>query len=571
MYLKTIFTILIIVCAFLIVPKAKAFTATGTAESAIRDIGTGATWKEMVWTASTTASSTITLKVRTGTTSDMVSATAWDSCLNVTNGADISANSCVHDGERFVQYYALLSCDYATTSEFVSPELLDVEIRYGAVGFLYSSAFDSLAADTVLSAVRWNETKPGGSDVLVQLRTSADEASWTAWQGPGGSEASYFTDPSGGEALPPLLRDGSGERYFQYRSLLLSGGTDLPVLSDITLDFQAIEPAISTVSPGFAGSNASGTLAIQISGSNFFYGATVAVESGGVSFAMSGVVVSADTINFNLDTALLSGGPARIVVTNPNNTSAIWNNFYVNEYVGTYVSLARELPNLSFGSLTWTAVATSATASVGLKIRTSGTSDMSGALPWTACPWVASGTDISALSGVADGARYIQYKAEFRILYATTTGYYSPELLDVNLDYDRIAATGTLVSSPFDSGTEANAWRLLTWTESVPAGTDISFQIRTAPDASGAPGTWSEWKGPYESDGWYGHADGAGGINISHNDGVADRWSQYSIRLESSGASSPVLSDLNLEYGDKSYSVEIIKDNTIFKDGTGFR
>jgi hypothetical protein len=176
---------------------------------------------------------------------------------------------------------------------------------------------------------------------------------------------------------------------------------------------------------------------------------------------------------------------------------------------------------------------------------------------------------------VADGARYIQYRAELRRVYgASSVGSLDdalPELWDVNLDYARIAATGTLVSSPFDSGTDANAFRKLSWTENVPAGGDAVFQLRTAPDAAGMPGSWSGWFGPYDNAGWYGHPDGAGGIFIGANDGVLDRWVQYRVELSSAGDGTPILADLTLEYGDKAYSVEIIKDNVIFREGTGFR
>ena len=30
----------------------------------------------------------------------------------------------------------------------------------------------------------------------------------------------------------------------------------------------------------------------------------------------------------------------------------------------------------------------------------------------------------------------------------------------------------------------------------MPAGTDVRFKLRTAPDSGGAPGTWTAWYGP---------------------------------------------------------------------------
>lgn len=563
---KKILPILLFLIAVFLAPKAAdAATATGTIESEIFDAGVGVNWKEMSWTASTSASSTITMKVRTGTTSNLAWAADWDSCSAVSSGADISGNACVTDGERYAQYYALLSNEYSGTSTFASPELYGVEIAYEAAGILVSSPYDTLADDTELSEVRWGETLPASTDILIQLRTSADASAWTAWLGPDGTADDYFTDASGGESLPAVFSDASGERYFQYRVVLDSGGADLPVLSDITIDYSAAVPVVNSADPAYAWSNASGTISVALSGANFASGWTVSVESGGSTFTPDDRNGSGDSISFSLDTGQLFGGPAAITITNPNGASVTYNDFYINQYRGTYVSEAKELPNLYFNAISWNAVET-ATSSVTLKVRTDSASDMSGATAWSACADAASGTDISANACVADGERYVQYRADLRATYGTSTDYYTPELLDVTLGYARYAASGTLSSSYYDTGSAVNAWRLLSWTETLPAGTDILLQLRTAPDSAGSPGTWSAWYGAYEAGGYYRDSTGASGVYLDYTDGANDQWLQYRAILESDGAAAPILSDISLDYGDKTYSDVIIKDGTIIND-----
>ncbi|MEA3398229.1 MAG: IPT/TIG domain-containing protein [Patescibacteria group bacterium] len=550
--------------------ESRATTATGTIVSQIKDTGVGPNWGEISWTASTTASSSITMKIRTATTSDMSSAADWAGCNAIASGTDISSNNCVTDGQCYLQYRAYFSADYATATEFVSPELYEVVIKYEATGILTSSAYNTLADDTIINQARWGETKPAGTDALVQLRTSADGSSWSVWMGSDGTAEDYFTDPLGGESIPAALSDGANDQYLQYRVILDSGGVDLPVLSDITIDYQSEVPVITSVSPGFAGSNASGTVVFTISGSDFKSGSTVKLVSSGVEISGTEVSAGANEISCQFDLSSAFGGLADIVVTNPNTAADTWSDFYINEYQGVYISQAKDVPNLYFNVLSWTA-ATSATSSVSFKIRTDAKSDMSGATAWASCDAAVNGADISGNNCVSDGQRYAQYRVALSAVYGTSTGWLTPELGEATLGYARYAASGTLVSSPYDTGSAANALSLISWSESAPAGTDVLFQIRAAPDSSGVPGTWSDWFGLYAADGYYRNPGGQGGIYLGQTDGAGDQWLQYRARLESAGDMVPVLSDITINYGSKQYSETIINDNVILKDSVIFR
>ena len=95
------------------------------------------------------------------------------------------------------------------------------------------------------------------------------------------------------------------------------------------------------------------------------------------------------------------------------------------------------------------------------------------------------------------------------------------------------AKQAELVSSPFDSADSGTVLSRITWTEVLETGTDVKFQLRTAPDNEGSPGTWGSWLGPTGTDDYY--TDPAGGetINPTHSDTTDDQWYQYKAILTS--------------------------------------
>ena len=81
----------------------------------------------------------------------------------------------------------------------------------------------------------------GGTDVKFQLRTALDlsgsPGTWTSWLGPDGTSATYFTDPTGGEAMPSAFTSGGDDQWVQYKVFMTSTGLNTPTLSDITLTY----------------------------------------------------------------------------------------------------------------------------------------------------------------------------------------------------------------------------------------------------------------------------------------------------------------------------------------------
>ncbi len=211
------------------------------------------------------------------------------------------------------------------------------------------------------------------------------------------------------------------------------------------------------------------------------------------------------------------------------------NNIYEYPSSGTFTSSVADLgQTAAFTTLNYT-VSTSASTTITIDIRAGNTAVPDGT--WTA--WqtnISNGGDISAL----DGNRYVQYRSNLSTIDSALT----PFLNDVTINYQSYPASQTLISSPYDTSDNVTAISQISWTENLPAGTDIKFQIRTAPDSSGP---WTDWLGPSGTSDYYTDPSGGETINPTQSDGVNDRWIQYKAFL-SGGLYTPTLSDVSLSY-----------------------
>ena len=210
---------------------------------------------------------------------------------------------------------------------------------------------------------------------------------------------------------------------------------------------------------------------------------------------------------------------------------------------GSFVSGVITISNTQFASINWTAILPSGT-SLEIKARSATDANMSDASDWSSCSALTNGQDLSDSDCVTDGNDYVQYQVTF----ASTSPIYTPSFNAIEFNY--LAYTqGTLISSPYNSSDAANILASLAWTETVPANTEIKFQIRTAPDNAGSPGTWSDWLGPSSSTDYYVDPNGGETINSLHTDSANDQWVQYKVYLESTnGKNTPALLSTSLTY-----------------------
>lgn len=206
-----------------------------TFTSAVIDTGSGVpNWNNLSWTSS--QGQTISLKVRTGASVAAVNAAVWGSATTTspTSLATLGAQA----GHRYIQYQATLS----TADNTQTPSLDSLTFtydKYVASQTLTSSPYNSNDLADILVKMKWTENLPAGTDATFQVRTSPDGSSWTSWVGPGGTSATSFTDPAGGETMPNVVSNASGDQWIQYKVTLASDGGATPTLSDATMVYVA--------------------------------------------------------------------------------------------------------------------------------------------------------------------------------------------------------------------------------------------------------------------------------------------------------------------------------------------
>ncbi|OGH58927.1 MAG: hypothetical protein A2725_04235 [Candidatus Magasanikbacteria bacterium RIFCSPHIGHO2_01_FULL_33_34] len=105
-------------------------------------------------------------------------------------------------------------------------------------------------------------------------------------------------------------------------------------------------------------------------------------------------------------------------------------------------------------------------------------------------------------------------------------------------------SNGYFLSSAFDTGILLCKVQVIEWDETQPSGSDIQVQIRTAPDSSGSPGTWSNWYGATGSGTYFTNPFG-NLIPSSLND---NQWIQYRVELTGDSVDTPILQEIRINY-----------------------
>ena len=219
--------------------------------------------------------------------------------------------------------------------------------------------------------------------------------------------------------------------------------------------------------------------------------------------------------------------------------------------VGTFVSQVIDTGhrNVSWGNFGWTTAQTENTQIV-FKARTSNNSDMSGATDFSSCDPIATVSSANVASSAAmagnncvhAGDRYVQYQATL----STSSSLETPEIQDVMVEFNYYSA-GTLTSSPFDSASSGNAMARLNWTENLPEGTDVKFQVATSPDNV----TYTDFLGPDGTTSSYFTDPSVSSSDMPEvfKQGEDDQYFKYKVYLSTSdGDQTPTLSDVTTYY-----------------------
>ncbi|TAN33428.1 hypothetical protein EPN28_02670, partial [Patescibacteria group bacterium] len=167
------------------------------------------------------------------------------------------------NNNRYFKYKAYLQ----TASTTVSPALYNVTLNYSTYstsGNVTSSIYDSADPTNVIANIKWTTTtQPTGTAIKFQLRSASTTAllSSATFVGPDGTANTYFTDPTGAENTTTTMRDGVGDRYFQYKVFLTSDGTNTPTLDRVQVTYVVnASPEVQNVT---AVANSDGTVSIS--------------------------------------------------------------------------------------------------------------------------------------------------------------------------------------------------------------------------------------------------------------------------------------------------------------------
>ena len=111
--------------------------------------------------------------------------------------------------------------------------------------------------------------------------------------------------------------------------------------------------------------------------------------------------------------------------------------------------------------------------------------------------------------------------------------------------------SGSLISSAFNMSDQSPV-QVIEWdetTNSCSPTCNVRFQIQTAPNNGGVPGTWtSTWSGPDGDDGdeddWFDTPTGEQ-IPVAFNN---DQWVRYRVELSGDGNETPILNEVRVNY-----------------------
>ncbi len=155
---------------------------------------------------------------------------------------------------------------------------------------------------------------------------------------------------------------------------------------------------------------------------------------------------------------------------------------------GTLIStnLLDSISNTSIDSFTYYAPSIPTGTSMTIQFSTNGSTwyNSSGALGgWD---MMSEGTQTIDLIGLGWSGPNFYYK----MVFTTTNNSYTPVLEYITVNYSTSYLSGKIASQVFDTGTPGASWDGLSWDETLPAGTDIEFEVRAADTlAGGLPDT----------------------------------------------------------------------------------
>ncbi len=221
--------------------------SSGTYRSAVFDTTNVSSFTTVAWSSSVPSAAALSVSLRAGNTS--TPGGAWSGGGGFTaaaNGASIASLG----PNRYLQYQAVFTTTEVSTSAILSDLTLGY-LHTAVSATLTSSAFDTGRSSTRFKKLSWQGSFPPATLARFQLRTAPDAGnglpgSWTPWLGPT-DLSDYYTSAAGSDIINPSHREGSFDRWVQYRAFLVSSNTlNGAAVSSVTLTYE-FEPSSPTL------------------------------------------------------------------------------------------------------------------------------------------------------------------------------------------------------------------------------------------------------------------------------------------------------------------------------------
>ncbi|MFH2137740.1 MAG: DUF2341 domain-containing protein [Candidatus Omnitrophota bacterium] len=152
----------------------------GDYTSGVKEIGNHSGWGDVSWIFNSVQSAAIAF--RSGDTLDLSDADVWSNVADVTNGQDLSNSAACANTDKYIQYKITFSTDELAESPAIEQMQFEWE-KYPISQTLTSSIYDTTFLTNRILDLSWQETLPLGTDARFQMRTSADNNTWSSWMG----------------------------------------------------------------------------------------------------------------------------------------------------------------------------------------------------------------------------------------------------------------------------------------------------------------------------------------------------------------------------------------------------
>lgn len=248
----------------------------GVLTSSIYDTEQNSAWGTLDYAVTVPSNTTASVKVRTSNSPTMSGATEFASCTAIADGADVSNNSCVGDGHRYVQYQVTLTnTDGISTPTFTSFSLPFTETTPPAT-YYFDSVSGNDSANGLTPETAWKTLSKFNGRTFQPGETVRFKRGGV-WDGgaiinESGTSGQRITISDYGTGTKPIFRDTTNDEY--ERAFEIGG-------SYITIENVKIDDARSAAIEMFE--NASNNIIRYIDVSNSGIGVTIKGDSNTVT------------------------------------------------------------------------------------------------------------------------------------------------------------------------------------------------------------------------------------------------------------------------------------------------